>query len=65
MTWCTKKWLQHSLAKGNLVIVLGLDLDLAISQESTHEGKDLVARTFINNLINEKHQVIVFGTNLI
>ena len=54
-----------SANEGSLVLIFEFDLDLVISRESVHKGKDFISRTVIQYLINEWHGIIVFRTCLV
>ena len=48
--------------KGRIILVLGMYPNLIIAKESIHEGKNLMAHTFVYDLVNERRRVIFFGT---
>jgi hypothetical protein len=41
-----------------------MDLDLIITREIIHEGQSLVAYVVVDNLIDERHWKVVFGTGV-
>jgi hypothetical protein len=46
-------------------MVSRMNLDLIIAQESIHKGKNLMAHASNENLVDKRHEVIIFGTILI
>ena len=46
----------------HLIMVFFPDLDLVIAEKSIHEGKGLMSSACIDDLINEGHWEVVFGT---
>jgi hypothetical protein len=47
------------------VLIGWVNLNLVIARESVHEGESLVANTIIDDLIDEGHREVVFGTCVI
>jgi hypothetical protein len=47
------------------VLIGRVNLNLVIARESVHERKSLVAGAVIDNLIDERHGKVVFGTCII
>jgi hypothetical protein len=42
-----------------------VDLNLVIAGESVHKGESLMASAVVDNLIDERHWKVVFGTCVI
>ena len=53
------------LTQCSFILIGGVNLNLIITRESIHKGESLVASTVVNNLIDERHWKVVFGTCLI
>ena len=52
-------------SKSSLVLVFLADLYLIISGKTVHEGEDFMPRTRVDELVNEWHREIVFGTGAV
>jgi hypothetical protein len=48
--------------KCSFVLICWMDLDLIVARETIHEGQSLMAWTVIDNLVDERHWEVVFGT---
>ena len=45
------------------MLVFFFNFNLVIARESIHEGKRFASSTIVENLINERCRIIVFGTS--
>jgi hypothetical protein len=51
--------------KCGFVLIFWMDMDLIVVIEPIHEGQGLVACIVIDNLVDERHWEVVFGTSMI
>jgi hypothetical protein len=47
------------------ILIVWVDLNLIIARESVHKGESFMADAVVDNLINERHWKVVFGTCVI